>query len=255
MKGEDNLAKPLAVPRFCGVRVCEACLSAPIKAKTDPVAIRPKANQALLDHPCAHSIRVAVIAAEHRLRMVMDRVFNHTEEFHCCGIFSSCREALINLIDIEIHVLVVEMVLPDCCGIKCAREMANQRPGMKTILVTSFRDPTFIRHSLMAGIDHCLISPLQFSQCLATLRFISYSAFVPVGGVSESSRERRVLNPREELVLSCLARGLLHKEIEANLSVGHAVLKKLLHRIFSKLHVHNRMEAVNRWYEIRRTRD
>ncbi len=51
----------------------------------------------------------------------------------------------------------------------------------------------------------------------------------------------------EERVLSCLAEGLLYKEIVDLLGLSMSRLRKLQRRIFRKTHGRNRTEAVNRW--------
>ena len=48
-------------------------------------------------------------------------------------------------------------------------------------------------------------------------------------------------------MMSCLAKGLLYKEIADELRLSFSMVHKLQHRIFLKLHVNNRTEAVTKW--------
>ena len=56
-----------------------------------------------------------------------------------------------------------------------------------------------------------------------------------------------VLSPREWEVLRLLARGLVYKEIADTLGVSMPTINTHVHRIYQKLHVRTRAEAVNRF--------
>ena len=55
-----------------------------------------------------------------------------------------------------------------------------------------------------------------------------------------------VLSPRENEILRHLARGLLYKEIADELSISTSTVRQHIHRIYEKLHVQNRTEAINK---------
>jgi DNA-binding NarL/FixJ family response regulator len=57
-----------------------------------------------------------------------------------------------------------------------------------------------------------------------------------------------ILSPRENEVLNLLARGLLYKEIAEQLHISTATVRQHIHRIYEKLHVQNRTEAINKAY-------
>src|SRR5262249_1980962 len=59
-----------------------------------------------------------------------------------------------------------------------------------------------------------------------------------------------VLTEREEELMACLAAGLLYKEIADNLGISFSAVHQRQHRIFRKLRVSNRTEAVNKWREL-----
>jgi DNA-binding NarL/FixJ family response regulator len=54
------------------------------------------------------------------------------------------------------------------------------------------------------------------------------------------------LSVRETEVLQQLAKGLLYKEIAEKLSISTATVRQHIHKIYEKLHVQNRTEAINR---------
>jgi DNA-binding NarL/FixJ family response regulator len=56
------------------------------------------------------------------------------------------------------------------------------------------------------------------------------------------------LSEREYAVLQLLAEGLLYKEIADRLGLTVGTVKQHIHRMYGKLHVQNRVEAVNRYF-------
>ena len=57
-----------------------------------------------------------------------------------------------------------------------------------------------------------------------------------------------ILSNRENEILVLLAKGLLYKEIAAQLFISQETVRKHVYHIYEKLHVNNRVEAVNRFY-------
>ena len=56
------------------------------------------------------------------------------------------------------------------------------------------------------------------------------------------------LSHREAEILELLAKGLLYKEIAAKLGIAQETVRKHVYHIYEKLHVNNRVEAVNRYF-------
>jgi len=56
-----------------------------------------------------------------------------------------------------------------------------------------------------------------------------------------------LLSPREKEVLEWLAKGLVYKEIAQHLGVGSETIKMHLKNIYKKLHVQNKIEALNKF--------
>jgi DNA-binding CsgD family transcriptional regulator len=56
-----------------------------------------------------------------------------------------------------------------------------------------------------------------------------------------------LLSPREQTVLDCLAKGLAYKQIADQLGISVTTIRTYLRRIYEKLHVQSRSEAVARY--------
>ena len=61
---------------------------------------------------------------------------------------------------------------------------------------------------------------------------------------SASSQPTEGLSPREQEVLDCLSKGFLYKEIAEKLGIGYETVHTYIRRIYEKLQVRTRTEAV-----------
>jgi DNA-binding NarL/FixJ family response regulator len=69
-----------------------------------------------------------------------------------------------------------------------------------------------------------------------------------VGPTSSTNPSLNILSNREKEIIEHLAKGLLYKEIAANLFISQETVRKHVYHIYEKLHVHNRVEAINRFF-------
>jgi DNA-binding NarL/FixJ family response regulator len=62
------------------------------------------------------------------------------------------------------------------------------------------------------------------------------------------NRSMDVLSNREKEIIEYLAKGWLYKEIAAHLFISQETVRKHVYHIYEKLHVHNKVEAINKFY-------
>src|SRR3989441_8399929 len=151
------------------------------------------------------------------------------------------------------RIVLMDVRMPGISGIECMRRLKGRLPGLIVVLVSELTDPQTMSEALAAGGDGYLTKPFAVAQCLATVRFsVRRDGSAPpdrgeADGPSTGGDEFARLTDREHLVMSCLAKGLLYKEIADELRLSFSMVHKLQHRIFLKLHVNNRTEAVTKW--------
>jgi len=66
---------------------------------------------------------------------------------------------------------------------------------------------------------------------------------------SETITHSKILSTRENETLHFLSQGLLYKEIAEKLGISTSTVRQHIHRIYEKLHVQNRTEALNKAYK------
>jgi DNA-binding NarL/FixJ family response regulator len=74
------------------------------------------------------------------------------------------------------------------------------------------------------------------------------AAFQSKPATTDNSNRLDELTNREKEILEQLSKGLMYKEIAAQLFLSAETVRKHVYHIYEKLHVNNRVEAVNRFF-------
>jgi len=67
-------------------------------------------------------------------------------------------------------------------------------------------------------------------------------------GTGPTTKTINILSNRENEILQLLAQGMLYKEIAARLFISQETVRKHVYHIYEKMHVNNRVEAINKFY-------
>src|SRR5438552_5288809 len=199
-------------------------------------------------------IEIAIVDGDAETRFFLQRILEQSGGYRCVGSYASGEEALREIPGAHPGIVLMDVRMPGISGIECMRRLKGRLPGLIVVLVSALTDPETISAALAAGGDGYLTKPFAVAQCLATVRFSvrPYRSAPPdraeVNGPSKRGGEELTrLTNREQHVMSCLASGWLYKEIADQLRLSFSTVHKLQHRIFLKLHVNNRTEAVSKW--------
>jgi DNA-binding NarL/FixJ family response regulator len=148
-------------------------------------------------------------------------------------------------------------------GVECVPRIAEMMPETHIIMLTVYDDTDAIFQSLAAGAGGYLLKPVRRAQLLDAIRDVLrggapmsstiarcvVQAFRKPAPVKQSGGEISQLSPREREILELLAQGLLLKEIADHFKVTHPTIQTHIGRIYKKLHVHSRAQAVARLKE------
>jgi len=226
---------------FCARHGCKSCPQAPaLSGLCSSLASSVAAPLGSLPG----SVGIAVVAGEPGLHQITSKLLGTSREFHCCGFFRTAADALKAIPGLEVRIVMVALALPDLCGIRLIRELRHRRPALRIILATNTQlDWPATCLAIEAGANWCCLCPPTQQQLLLALRLV-------LGGFHARDLQGR-LTAREGDILAWLDRGLQYKEIPDRLDISLALTKKLQQRIFRKLGVHNRTQALNRWHQLR----
>lgn len=203
-------------------------------------------------------ITVSIVDDEAKLRQSITAFINGSPGFKCVGSYGSAEAALKDLPANKPDVVLMDINMGGMDGIECVERLSARMPGIQVLMLTVYEDTDKIYKALEAGATGYLLKRSSPTRLLQAIREVHAG-----GSPMTSSIARKVvasfqksrhtegkgahLSPREEMVLNCLAKGLTYKQIADQLDISIDTIRTYLRRIYEKLHVQSRTEAVAKY--------
>ena len=205
-------------------------------------------------------ITVAIVDDDLDTRTVIGRTIERAAGFELVGRFPDAESAIRALPgDPPPDIVIMDVNMPDIDGIEAVRRLKPEMPDVQFLMLTVYDDSDNIFGALSAGATGYVLKRAPREELLDSLRDI-HAGGSPMSGaiarkVVRSFREAQPtpkshppelaeLSPREREVLDQLARGYLYKEIAGALGISVTTVNTYVRRIYEKLHVHSRSQAV-----------
>lgn len=204
------------------------------------------------------SITVAIVEDNTGLRTSIETMLQRAPDVTCVGAFPDGEQAVRDIPALRPRVVLMDINLPGMNGVQCVAHLAQALPDTLMIMLTVYDDTEMIFNSLAAGAIGYLLKPIRSAQLIAAIKEI-----VAGGAPMSSNIARRVvqtfkkpaaaltdltpLAPRERETLELLSKGLLQKEIAEQIGVSYWTVQTYIARIYEKLHVHSRSQAVAKY--------
>jgi len=204
-------------------------------------------------------VRVAIVEDDKELRDLLLRRVERAENMRVTASFASGDDFLERLKDLEADVVLMDINMPGRNGIGTVREAKQQRPEVQYLMLTIFENPAYIFEALCAGATGYLLKSTTAEELLDAIRDIhkggspmnSTIARLVVNSFQKETQQRindEQLSDREKQVLDGLASGLQYKEIADKAGISTETVRVHVRRVYSKLQVSGRMEAVRKVY-------
>ncbi|HWO02746.1 MAG TPA: response regulator transcription factor [Blastocatellia bacterium] len=200
-------------------------------------------------------IRVAIIEDHREFRDYLAALIGGAEGFRCTGSYRSMEEAL-DKIKLEVpDVVLVDIGLPGISGVEGIRILKRMHPQLVLLMQTVYDDDERIFDALCAGASGYLLKKTQPARLLESLKE-AVSGGAPMSPEVASRvirlfREIRPperadydLSPHEVRILKLLVEGHNYKTAAAELRVTPSTINFHLQKIYEKLQVHSKSEAV-----------
>ena len=204
------------------------------------------------------TITVSIVEDDPGLRESVAQYIDAARGFRCIGAHASGEEAVKRIPGEAPSVVVMDINLTGMDGVECTRRLKAAVPSVQILMLTVFDDTEQIYRALAAGASGYLLKRVPPPKLLEAIREV-HAGGAPMSGpiarkVVQSFQKPAAagddtdsLSPREREVLECLAQGLLYKQISERLGISVDTIRTYIRRIYEKLHVRNRTEAVARF--------
>jgi DNA-binding NarL/FixJ family response regulator len=200
-------------------------------------------------------ITVSIVEDDRKTRESLVALLRYASGVRLLGTHPSGEAALSGVPIEQPDVVLMDINLPGMSGIDCIAKLKAQMPGLRALMLTTYEDSHLIFNSLRAGASGYILKNKSSAELLAAIqqvheggapmsmriarKVVAFFNQLP-GPTPESER----LSEREAQVLAALAKGLLYKEIAIQLKISENTVRTYIKRIYEKLHVNSRTEAV-----------
>ena len=200
-------------------------------------------------------ISVSIVEDNDKLRGTLARVLNRAEGFQCASQYASAEDALKDLPQIRPDVVLMDINLPGMNGVECVRQLKTLLPELQVMMLTVYEDTENIFNALAAGASGYLLKRTTSKELLEAIHdvrrggspmtmHIARKVVQSFQRSAASAQATESLSEREQQVLDLLSQGLIYKEIADKLSISYETVHTYIRRIYEKLQVRTRTEAV-----------
>ncbi|HEV8507738.1 MAG TPA: response regulator transcription factor [Chitinophagaceae bacterium] len=203
-------------------------------------------------------IRVSIVEDLAEVREGLVDLVQSDEELSMVSSFKDAESAAQKLPELKADIVLMDINLPGMSGIDCIRSIKEKCPGTQFMMFTVYENDDKVLEALQAGATGYLLKRTKPEQILESIKELNQGGSPMSSNIArkllniflheKKATRKEVLSDRENEVLQLLADGLLYKEIADRLYIGHGTVRQHLHNIYEKLHVHNRTEAVNKYF-------
>jgi DNA-binding NarL/FixJ family response regulator len=212
------------------------------------------------------AISVAIIEDDTPARKILAGWIGHAPGFQIAGDWGDAESALPSLEEKHPNVVLMDINLPGMSGVEAVRKLKPVLPDTQFVILTVYEDADHIFNALAAGASGYLLKQTPRAELLAALEDVHRGGSPMTSNIarkvvqsfrqtSASVPEGESLSRREQEVLDLLTRGYLYKEIAEMLNISVPTVNTYVRRIYEKLHVRSRAQAVAKYAHLARSGD
>jgi two-component system response regulator DegU len=202
-----------------------------------------------------------VIAQDHSLfREGIRRILNEEKCIEIVGEANNGFQAIDVISDLKPDVALIDINMSKLDGVQLIPIIKQKSPGTKALMLTSSEDESTILKALQSGCKGCLSKDTSTSSLIKAIkvvhkdelwvertlitRFFNGDYNDDLNRDNRQKNTKETLTAREQDVLRHLIKGSTNKEIGNELFISEKTVKSHLNKIFRKLNVSRRLEAI-----------
>ena len=209
------------------------------------------------------TIRLVIADDQELVRTGFRVILNAEPDLDVVGEAKDGREAIDAIRSLAPDVVLMDIRMPNLGGIEATKRIAAETNAPRILILTTFDLDEYVYDALRAGASGFLLKDAGADELIHAVRVVAAGEALLSPSITRrliedyarrpARREQPAafadLTPRELEVLRLLARGISNAEIAGELVLGDATVKTHVARIFSKLDLHDRAQAVVLAYE------
>jgi DNA-binding NarL/FixJ family response regulator len=208
-------------------------------------------------------IRVLLADDEAMVREGIRLIVENEDDIEVVGVAGDGGEAVDAVLRLDPDVVLMDIRMPVVDGLEATRRLAAANAAAHVIVLTTFDNDEYVYEALKSGASGFMLKSAPRDQLIGAVRVAARGEELLAPSITRRLIEEFVRRPapgrrpaslqdltdREVDVLRLIGRGLSNEEICQELFISYATVKTHIGRIFSKLDLRDRAQAVVAAYE------
>jgi DNA-binding NarL/FixJ family response regulator len=214
------------------------------------------------------SVRLVLADDEQLVRSGLRLILEAEDDFEVVGEAGDGAEAVVLTRRLDPDVVLMDVQMPGTNGIEATREIValGREESSRVLILTTFDLDEYVYEALKAGASGFLLKRTPAEDLVTGIRVVAAGEALlapsvtqrlietfrgrPGAAPARDESELDDLTDREREVLVLVARGMTNGDIAAHLFLSEGTVKTHVKRIFAKLNLHDRSQAVILAYEV-----
>ena len=203
------------------------------------------------------SLSVAIVDDDRGTRDGLAALIGGTPGFRCVAAYGSVEEALKRLPDPAPDVLLLDIHLPGLSGSEGVRLLRDRYHRTQVLMLTVFAEEERVFESLCNGACGYLLKKTPPSRLLEAILEahaggspmspdIARKVVVALQRSGPAEKPEQALTPHEVRIVRMLADGDSYQDVGDHLGITVNTVRNYIRRIYEKLHVHTKSQAVSK---------
>lgn len=201
----------------------------------------------------SENLRIMIVDDHEVVRLGLSNLLTRQPGWEVVAEAGTVAEAIRLAEEYELDVIVMDIRLSDGSGIDACREIVNNHPDIKVIMLTSFAEDDLLFSAISAGAVGYVLKQVGNDDLLRAIETIARGDALldptitgqVLARLRDSTRSEAFVNltDQELRVLALITQGKTNKEIAADLYLGEGTVRNYVSNILDKLSLSNRAEA------------
>jgi two-component system response regulator DevR len=202
------------------------------------------------------SLRILIVDDHEVVREGLRVLLNRRPGFSVVAEASTVEGAVAEAARTKPDVVIMDVRLPDGSGVEACREIRQENPDTKVIMLTSYADEEAVLTSILAGAAGYLLKQTRGRALAEAVEAVARGESSLDTAVTQKVMERlraagsrtvddplASLSEQEHKILLLIANGKTNKEIAEEIYLSDKTVKNYVSSILSKLNLRRRAEA------------
>ncbi len=200
-------------------------------------------------------IRLLLVDDQDLIRRGLNALLSTDPKLEVVGEAGNGQEAVTLVAQLNPDVVLMDVRMPICDGVSGTRQIYQQFPSTKVLMLTTFDDQEYVSQALQAGASGYLLKDTPFEELTQAI-YLVYKGYTQIGpGLAtkvltrpdpvaqpEDMENWLALSEREKDIVRLVAQGYNNREIAQFLHLAEKTVKNYITNILSQLNLRDRTQ-------------